>query len=156
MNPSLVFVVNINETQPEFLKRAAEKFDGTGLNVGILDGHPWADSLTDFGVGAREEYPRVWISYDKLERWYEDRDLLSVEALYQMVDGLDAKKDKKDVKARLFEKLGEKFPVLVAQSRAWHNTVYLHLRSGLRILAAQEEYDSLHAMELEKKSKKLL
>lgn len=129
--PSVIFVVNIAETQPAFLQRAADAFDGKGVNVGILDGAQWEESLRDFGI-QKNDLPRVWVTVDNLDTWYEDRDLLSVEELYKSVAN----------QTSLFPALREKSLLLFLQKKGTLNRAKLYLREGLRLLKVQEDWVS--------------
>lgn len=69
-----------------------------GFHVGVIDGVAWSESLKDFSV-FKHELPRVMITTDDFKQWYEDRDLLSLEAV------LDVAKDVKEGKVAAYKGL---------------------------------------------------
>lgn len=93
--PTLSFVMDIKkevldkdggkEKFNDFMASVAYKIADKGLNVGLIDGIAWADSLKDFSINV-SELPRILVTDDDFKVWYEDKDLLSVEKVMQLAD----------------------------------------------------------------------
>jgi len=77
---------NVTSSEEEVLRNTADKLKDDYL-FGVLDGAAWSEELTDFNI-ARKELPRVLVSEEDFEAWYEDKEELRLDTLEEDLRGL--------------------------------------------------------------------
>merc|ERR1712194_76678 len=76
----------VSTQQERMVQAVAYKLKGDYL-FGVVDGTSWGDALRDFNI-APKKLPRVFVTVDDFEGWYEDIDLLQLDNIEADLRGL--------------------------------------------------------------------
>merc|ERR1712194_777842 len=76
----------VSTQQERMVQAVAYKLKGDYL-FGVVDGTSWGDALRDFNI-APKKLPRVFVTVDDFEGWYEDIDLLQLNNIEADLRGL--------------------------------------------------------------------
>lgn len=112
----------VSATQEQTFRKAAARLEEDFL-FGVLDGVSWAEELADFNI-ARKELPRVLVSEEDFEVWFEDVEELKIDRLEEDLNGLISGKKKLLRQGRsVYAK------AMFYKREAWRFMVFLHAYS---------------------------
>ncbi len=139
--PTISIVLDLSTQRKEndaILEQVKSVVANRGFHVGVIDGVAWSESLKDFSI-FKHELPRVLITVDDFTQWYEDKDLLSLEAVLSVAkDSKTVVKEYKDLpaheglkRALLEDYIGGSF-LIYGQSRNQYSKAMWYVREFSR------------------------
>lgn len=109
----------VTQRQERTLQSLSKKLKDDYI-FGVVDGTSWADALHDFNI-AKKDLPRVLITEDDFEAWYEDIEQLTMDNLEADLRGFAAGE-----KAILRQGRGALARLMFYKRELWRYAIWLH------------------------------